>query len=66
MAVTSGVEVGSGTWETYCLWDDDNIYMIVYEIIILIYLFSDDLLTCTLKICAIFTYPVFTYLQKFK
>lgn len=59
----SGEEVGSGAWETW-LWDAGNIYLMVYEVAILMCSFSDDLLTWTLKLCSIFVGPMST--QKFK
>lgn len=59
----SGEEVGSGAWETW-LWDAGNIYLMVYEVAILMCSFSDDLLTWTLKLRSIFVGPMST--QKFK
>lgn len=54
MAGTCGAEVGNGTWEAYCSWDAGNIYMMVYEVVILTCSFPNDLLTCALQICAFF------------
>lgn len=36
------------------LWEADLIYMLVYGVVQLMCSFSDALMTCTLKVCAIF------------
>ena len=35
MAATSGEEVGSDVWEAHSLWQAGHIYLLIYEVLIL-------------------------------
>lgn len=54
MVVITEMVVGNDVWKTHNLLQAGQIYLLIYEVVILMCSFSDALLTNPFKVCTIF------------